>query len=186
MDVRNEVVDMATPLADELGFEVVDVDFVPQSGRSLVRVFLDRPGGINLDDCARFSRRLGDLLEMNQTLPRAYVLEVSSPGIERRLRTEQHFRRFVGRTARVELFDAVEGRRKGEGRIAGVSGDTVELQTAEGESWKVPVAAIKSARLVVDPWAGSRKGGDGKSKKSSDGRGKVEPRGRRKRDARAK
>ena len=99
MDVRHEVVEMATPLADELGFEVVDVDFVPQSGRSLVRVFLDRPGGITLDDCALFSRRLGDLLEMNQTLPRAYNLEVSSPGIERRLRTEEHFRRFVGRTA---------------------------------------------------------------------------------------
>ena len=178
MDVRNEVVDMATPLADELGFEVVDVDFVPQAGRSLVRVFLDRPGGITLDDCARFSRRLGDLLEMNQTLPRAYVLEVSSPGIERRLRTEQHFRRFQGRTARVELFDAVEGRRKGEGRIVGVTGDAVQLEIAEDESWTVPVAAIKSARLVVDPWAGSRKGSDGKSK--------AESRGRRKRSPRAK
>ena len=172
MDVRNEVVEMATPLADELGFEVVDVDFVPQSGRSLVRVFLDRPGGITLDDCARFSRRLGDLLEMNQTLPRAYLLEVSSPGIERRLRTEEHFRRFLGRTARVELFDAVEGRRKGEGRIEAAADEAIRLALTEQESWTVPVAAIKNARLVVDPWAGSRKGSDGKSKDGSRGRRK--------------
>lgn len=161
MDVRNEVVEMATPLADELGFEVVDVDFVPQAGRSLVRVFLDRPGGITLDDCARFSRRLGDLLEMNQTLSGAYILEVSSPGIERRLRTEEHFRRFVGREARVELFAAADGRRRGEGRIEEAATGSVRLRLSGGEAWRVPLAAIKNARLVVDPWAGRRSGGKG-------------------------
>lgn len=162
MDVRNEVVEMATPLADELGFEVVDVDFIPQAGRSLVRVFLDRPGGITLDDCARFSRRLGDLLEMNQTLSGAYILEVSSPGIERRLRTEEHFRRFLGREARVELFSAADGRRRGEGRIEEAEIGSVQLRLTEGGAWRVPLAAIKSARLVVDPWAGRRSGGKAK------------------------
>ncbi len=176
MDVRNEVVDMATPLADEMGFEMVDVDFVPQAGRSLVRVFLDRPGGITLEDCARFSRRLGDLLEMNQTLSGAYHLEVSSPGIERRLRTGEHFRRFAGSEARVELHAAADGRRRGEGKIEEAGEDSVRLRLADGEAWTVPLAEIKSARLVVDPWAGSRKGPDGKRKDEGRGRaGKGRP-----------
>jgi ribosome maturation factor RimP len=174
MDVRSEVVDMATPLADELGFELVDVDFVPQAGRSLVRVFLDRPGGITLDDCARFSRRLGDLLEMNQTLSGAYNLEVSSPGIERRLRTEEHFRRFLGQEARVELFDVADGRRRGEGRIEAAGGESVQLRLTDGGAWKVPLAAIKSARLKVDPWAGRRS----KERERRDGgRGRHRPGG---------
>jgi len=156
MDVRFEVGELVTPLADELGFEVVDVEFVPAGGRSIVRVYLDRPGGITLDDCARFSRRLGDLLEMNQTLPHSYVIEVSSPGIERRLKTGEHFRRYVGRRARVETHEPWDGRRHVEGAIAGVSDTDVTLSLDEGGSWTVPLAGVRTARLVVDPWDGRR------------------------------
>lgn len=152
MDVRNEVVELSAPMADELGFEVVDVEFVPARSRSIVRVFIDRPGGVTLDDCARFSRRLGDLLEMNQTLPHAYVIEVSSPGIERRLRTGEHFRRYLGRRARVDAHVAVDGRRHVEGVIRGAQEDEVTLALDDGADWTVPLAAVKSARLVVDPW----------------------------------
>ena len=156
MDVRNEVVDMATPLADELGFEVVDVDYVQVSGSWVVRVYLDRPGGIQLDDCARFNRRLGDLLEMNQTLPHAYTIEVSSPGIERRLRTEEHFRRFLGRCAQVESYELIDGRRKGMGVIHGVEDSAVTLSLEPDESWTVPLSAVRQAHLIVDPWNASR------------------------------
>ena len=156
MDVRFEVGELATPLADELGFEVVDVEYVPAGGRGVVRVFLDRPGGITLDDCARFSRRLGDLLEMNQTLPHSYVIEVSSPGIERRLKTGEHFRRYLGRRARVETHEPWEGRRHVEGAISAASDDDLTLTLDEGGSWTVPIAGVRSARLVVDPWSGLR------------------------------
>jgi ribosome maturation factor RimP len=156
MDVRNEVVELATPLADELGFEVVDVDYVQSRGSWLVRVYLDRPGGIKLDDCARFSRRLGDLLEMNQTLPRAYTIEVSSPGIERRLRTADHFRRFVGHRARIETLEQIEGRRRAVGVIQGVEDNAVTLLLDPEESWTVQLADVRQARLVVDPWSGSK------------------------------
>ncbi len=156
MDVRNEVVDLATPLADELGFEVVDVEYAPAGSRWVVRVYIDRPGGVTLDDCARFSRRLGDLLEMNQTLPHAYVIEVSSPGIERRLRTGEHFRRYLGMRARVDVHQAVGGRRHVEGRIEAAGEAEVVLTLDDGSRWAAPLAAVKSARLVVDPWAGTR------------------------------
>lgn len=156
MDVRNEVVEMATPLADELGFEVVDVEYIQSGGRWLIRVYLDRPGGIQLDDCARFSRRLGDLLEMNQTLPHAYTIEVSSPGIERRLRTEDHFRRFVGQRARVESHEPIDGRRRAVGIIESVEDNAVTLLLESQGSWTVPLTELRQARLVVDPWPGSK------------------------------
>jgi ribosome maturation factor RimP len=161
MDVRNEVVELAAPLADELGYEVVDVDFVPTRGRSVVRIFLDRPGGVTLDDCSRFSRRLGDLLEMNQTFPGAYVLEVSSPGIERRLRTAEHFRRFLGRRARIDAHTTVDGRRHVEGVLRAAADDAVTLELDGGGTWTVPLAAVKPAHLIADPWGGQRPDGDG-------------------------
>jgi ribosome maturation factor RimP len=159
MDVRSEVVELATPLADELGFEVVDVEYAPVGRRWVVRVFLDRPGGVTLGDCARFSRRLGDVMEMNQTLPHAYVIEVSSPGIERRLRTGEHFRRFLGARARVDSHEAVDGRRHVEGRIESATDAEVTLTLDEGGTWTVPLAAVKGARLVIDPWSAARGAG---------------------------
>lgn len=156
MDVRNEVVELATPLADELGFEVVDVEYLQSNGRWLIRVYLDRPGGINLDDCARFSRRLGDLLEMNQTLPHAYTIEVSSPGIERRLRTGEHFRRYLGQRAKVEVHEQIDGRRRAVGIIEGVEDNAVTLLLDSQGSWTVPLTEVRQARLVVDPWPKSK------------------------------
>jgi ribosome maturation factor RimP len=172
MDVRSEVVELAAPLADELGYEVVDVEFVPSRGRAVVRVFLDRPGGVTLDDCARFSRRLGDLLEMNQTLPGAYVIEVSSPGIERRLRTGEHFRRYLGRRARVDAHSAVDGRRHVEGVLRAVQDDSVTLVLDDGATWTLPLAALKSAHLVADPWSGLRPQDEGGGRKRAPRAGK--------------
>jgi ribosome maturation factor RimP len=177
MDVRNEVVVLATPLADELGFEVVDVEYVQSNGRWLIRVYLDRPGGINLDDCARFSRRLGDLLEMNQTLPHAYTIEVSSPGIERRLRTEEHFRRFVGQRAKVEVHEQIDGRRRAVGVIERVEDNAVTLLLDPQGNWTVPLADVRQARLVVDPWPGSKDRGEAPRPAKRRGKGRRVRRG---------
>jgi len=176
MDVRNEVVELATPLADELGFEVVDVEYAPAGRRWVVRVFLDRPGGITLADCARFSRRLGDLLEMNQTVPHAYVIEVSSPGIERRLRTGEHFRRYLGRRARVDAHEPVGGRRHVEGTIQSATDAQVTLGLEDGSSWTVPLTDVRQARLVVDPWGVGREGDPAAAGKRS-GKNKKNRRG---------
>src|SRR5580765_5170444 len=88
MDVRHEVFEIASPVVEDMGFELVDVEFV-QSGRWTLRVYIDRrdgTGNVSIDDCSKVSRRIDDALEMNQTLPHQFVIEVSSPGIERRLR----------------------------------------------------------------------------------------------------
>jgi len=159
MDVRHEVLEIAGPLVEEMGFELVDVEFVT-AGRFTIRVYLDRldgsGGNISIEDCTRVSRRLDDALEMNQTVPHRFVLEVSSPGIERRLRTLEHFRRHPGERVFVQTHDLVDGRRRVEGLLAEAVDGTVTVKTDEGPLWSVPVEAIQKAHLVVDPWAGLR------------------------------
>ena len=158
MDVRHEVLAIAQPVVEDLGFELVDVEFV-QSGRWTLRVYIDRADGgghVSVDDCTTVSRRLDDALEMNQTVPHRFVLEVSSPGIERRLRTPEHFARYAGERVFVQTHDLIEGRRRVEGRLAASDGETVTIDLDEGGRWTAPIVAIQKAHLVVDPWAALR------------------------------
>ena len=165
MDVRHEVLEIATPLVEELGFELVDVELVPQ-GRLVLRVSIDRTGGVTIDDCSRVSKRLGDALEMNQTVPHRFVLEVSSPGVERRLRTPEHFRRYVGSRVFVQAHDLIDGRRKVEGDLVSASDETLTVTLEDGGSWTIPYSAVQKAHLVVDPWAALRNPG-GKSRSTA-------------------
>jgi ribosome maturation factor RimP len=158
MDVRHEVLEIATPVVEDLGFELVDVEFV-QSGRWTLRVYIDRAdglGAVSVDDCTLISRRLDDALEMNQTVPHRFVLEVSSPGIERRLRTAEHFGRYVDSRVFVQTHEKIEGRRRVEGRLVKTDGETVTIGLDEGGEWTAPILAIQKAHLVVDPWAALR------------------------------
>jgi ribosome maturation factor RimP len=164
MDVRHEVLEIATPLAEELGFELVDVEVVPQ-GRLTLRVSIDRVGGVTIEDCSRVSRRLGDALEMNQTVPHRFVLEVSSPGVERRLRTPEHFRRYIGSRVFVQVHDLIDGRRKVEGELVEADDTSATVRLEEGGLWTAPLAAVQKAHLVVDPWA-ELKAARAKEKKS--------------------
>ncbi len=152
MDVRSEVLEIASPLVEEMGFELVDVEFV-QSGRWTLRAYIDKASGVSIEDCSRVSKRLGDSLEMNQTVPHRFVLEVSSPGIERRLRTPEHFARYVGSRVFVQTHDLIEGRRRVEGTLLATEDGAITVELEEGGRWKAPVAAIQKAHLVVDPWA---------------------------------
>lgn len=180
MDVRHEVLAIGAPLVEEMGFELVDVEFV-QSGRWTLRVYIDRiegGGGVSIEDCSRISRRLDDALEMNQTVPHRFVLEVSSPGIERRLRTAEHFRRVLGSRIFVQTHDLVDGRRRVEGELTAATDEAITVRLDEGGSWTGPVLAIQKAHLVVDPWAQIR--ADGKRKEATaDPARAVSPGGRK-------
>lgn len=159
MDVREEVRRLAGPLAEEEGYELVDVEFRVQGRHRILRVLLDRPGGIQVGECARFSRRLSDCLDMNQTVPGAYHLEVSSPGIERPLRTPESAARFVGQRAAVTLHEARDGRRRFEGELLEPSGTRAGLRAEDGAELWFEWADVKDAHLVVDIWAQLRRSG---------------------------
>jgi ribosome maturation factor RimP len=134
------------PALAAMGFELADID-AHVGRRGLLRLYIDRQGGVTVDDCQRVSQQVGALLDVEDPLPGSYVLEVSSPGFDRRLRTLAHFERFSGEQARVELRDARDGRRNFTGRLAGVEGSEVLLEV-DGELTRLPFGEIAMARLV--------------------------------------
>ncbi len=143
---KERLIELLEPAVAAMGFELADLD-VHLGRRGLLRLFVDRDGGVTLDDCQQVSQQIGAFLDVEDPLPGSYVLEVSSPGFDRRLRTLRHFERFVGEQVRIELKDPRDGRRKFAGRLAGVEGSDVLLEM-DGESWRLPLSDIAVARLA--------------------------------------
>jgi ribosome maturation factor RimP len=156
LEVREEVRQLAQPLAEEAGVELVDVEFGAHGSRRILRVLLDKPGGVSVGDCAAFSRRLSDCLEMNQTVPGRYDLEVSSPGVDRPLRSLEVVQRFAGKRGAIALREPHEGRRNFEGELLAPADGRAGLRTDEGGIYWFEWAEVKSARLVADPWGEAR------------------------------
>ncbi len=156
MEVREEVRLLAEPLAEEQGYELVDIEQAALGHHRVIRVYLDKPGGVTVDDCARFSRHLSDVMDMNQIVPGRYHLEVSSPGLERPVRTLEHVTRFAGQRVSLLTHDARDGRRRWEGELLGPVDGRAGVRTDEGDEAWFEWAEVRSARLVVDPWAGLR------------------------------
>lgn len=114
--------------------EIVDIEFRREGRGQVLRFYLDRPdGGVTIDELSTMSRRLGDVVEVAELIPGHYTLEVSSPGINRRLRQPEHFRRYIGRRVRVRLSEPCDGRRGFVGLLTAVEETGVVLDTAEGE-----------------------------------------------------
>jgi len=145
--VRDVVWPLAESLAREMGLVLVDVAFGMRGRRATLSIVLDRPGGITLGEVEAFHRCIDPLLDAADPIPTSYVLEVSSPGAERRLRTERDYHIFVGRWVRILTTEPVAGRQQWDGRLAGVQDGSVRLRTSDGEV-AVPLTAIRIARLV--------------------------------------
>ncbi|MDN5346686.1 MAG: ribosome maturation factor RimP [Clostridia bacterium] len=140
---------LAEPLLSNLGYELVDVEYRKERQGYVLRLFIDSPNGVGLDDCEAASRAVESELDRLDLIPHSYNLEVSSPGLERPLKKEEDFRRFQGRTAFIRTFAAFEGRRRFQGRLEGVGPEGVKIVTAEG-TYILPLNQIASARLVID------------------------------------
>jgi len=146
---KERLIELLEPPLAALGFELADLD-AHLGRRGLLRIFIDRAQGVTLEDCERVSEQLGAWLDVEDPLPGSYVLEVSSPGFDRRLRTLAHFERFAGERAKLELRDAREGHRKLTGRLAGTDAGQVLIEV-DGEVRRVPLNDIAVARLAPPP-----------------------------------
>jgi ribosome maturation factor RimP len=144
---KERLIELLEPALAALGFELADLD-AHAGRRGLLRIYIDRTsGGVTLDDCQRVSEQLGAFLDVEDPLPGSYVLEVSSPGLDRRLRTLAHFERFTGERVKLELKDPREGRRNVSGRLHGVDAGEV-LVDVDGATWRLPLRDIAVARLA--------------------------------------
>ena len=145
-----------TGILVDLGLECIGVEFSPSQGQSTLRVYLDVLGHaegreVTLDDCEAASRELSALLDVEDPIPGHYVLEVSSPGIDRPLFTAEQFARVVGQEVKVLLKAPIEGRRRLRGKLAAVDGQRLTFE-AEGKMFEFDHGAVESARVVPD-WA---------------------------------
>jgi ribosome maturation factor RimP len=145
--LRDKLIALAEPLLGQLGYELVDLEYAPARTRALLRVFIDRPEGVGLDDCERVSREISALFDVEDPVPTAYTLEVSSPGLDRVLRTPAHFQRFVGERVHLELRNPRDGRRRYTGRLEALNAEGIELNV-DGAMVSVPFAEIGRARLA--------------------------------------
>lgn len=147
--VNPEVKALIEPVVTGLGFELVGVEFLAQGRHSLLRVYVDRDGGITVDDCADVSRQLSAMLDVEDPLPGAYTLEVSSPGLDRPLFEADDYRRFAGRRAEIRLLVPLDGRRKFVGELAGVEDGQLVL-VDDGQQRRIPLDRIGKANLVAE------------------------------------
>jgi ribosome maturation factor RimP len=130
-----------------LGFELVDIEYAPAHGHNVLRVYIDHPDGITVDHCATVSRQVSAALDVEDPIPEAYMLEVSSPGLDRPLVRREDFERYAGETVKVRMHEAVLGRKNFKGTLVGVEGDQV-LVDVDKERYSLPIARIERARLV--------------------------------------
>ena len=137
---------MLEPTLLSLGYELVDIDLrIGQNG--LLRLYIDHDPPVTLTDCEHVSEQIGAFLDVEDPLPGHYTLEVSSPGLDRRLRTATHFERFVGERVRIELSHMRDGRRRYMGELHGVEGERIAL-VVDGATLEFDLRDVAQARLV--------------------------------------
>ena len=141
--------ELSRGLVEGMGFVLVDVDEVVENGRRVFRFYMDGERGVSLGDCATVSRELAYLLDAEPELAGGYVLEVSSPGLDHRLKKEREYVHFAGREARLVLRGSMEGRNVVEGVIVGADAGIVRIAPVDGGELSIPLVDIARARLSV-------------------------------------
>lgn len=133
-----------------MGLEMVSIDLERQRGSWFLRFFIDKPGGVTLEDCQSVSRQLGVELDVEDVITDRYTLEVSSPGLDRPLRSDEDYHRFAGKLAAIHTFEPIQGRRHFVGLLRSLEDGVVTIVDAEGHPWEIPRSLISKARLEVE------------------------------------
>jgi len=155
--VTEQIEQMIQPLLEDLGCELVDLEYQREQRGWVLRFFLDKVGGINLDDCAMASREISSLLDVENIINTAYSLEVSSPGIERPLKKPEDFKRFSGQLAKIKTLDSIDPDASGKNRktfigtLSGLEGDEILLILKNTtDAIRIPLQQIDKANLKYE------------------------------------
>lgn len=142
-----ELARLLEPTIEQLGYELADLELRLAGRDSVVRVFIDKPEGVGLEDCETVSRQVSAVLDVEDPVPGHYVLEVSSPGLDRKLTKPAHYQRYIGDDIRVQLRFPIEGRRKFRGKLLAANEQTIQMEV-DGLAHELAIATIETARLV--------------------------------------
>ena len=143
----DELAKLLEPTVERLGYELADLEVRLGGKGGVVRVFIDKPDGIGLDDCEKVSLAVSAILDVEDPVPGNYDLEVSSPGLDRKLTKVEHFQRFTGEIVKVQMRFPIEGRKRFRGQLLSVDEENIVVDV-DGESHTLPLATIDTARLV--------------------------------------
>lgn len=142
--------DLLEPAVTALGCELVGIEYHPSGKHSLLRVYIDRPEGVTVDDCSAVSYQVSGLLDVEDPIPGHYTLEVSSPGLDRPLFQARDFERFAGQQVKIRTRFPVAGQRNFRGLLQGMQGQQVVIDEQDGRRVELPLDQIEQARLVPD------------------------------------
>lgn len=152
--IDREALDRVRAIARDIvefeGLEMVHLEMKSEAGGRVLRLYIDREGGVTLDDCSRISRQLSARLDVDDPIPHRYTLEVSSPGLDRPLHSDDDFRRFAGRNVRVTTHEPIDGRRNYSGRLVGLAEGAVRLALENGGEVAIPRDRVARARLEIE------------------------------------
>ncbi|MCI9304317.1 ribosome maturation factor RimP [Clostridium sp.] len=140
-----QIYEMVKPIADELNYEIYHIEYVKENGEYYLRIYIEKEGGITLNDCEALSRRVSDIMDEKDPIEEAYFLEVSSPGLNRNLFTESHYKRFVGREIMVKLTKAIDGKKNIKGILKEVNEENIIVEADTLIS--IPKEKIKGANI---------------------------------------
>jgi len=144
---KQEIIRLLEPTIDRLGYELTDVELKLGGRSGLLRLYIDKEGGVDIDDCEAVSHQVSAILDVEDPIPGNYTLEVSSPGLDRTLTKPAHFKRFMGEDIKVRLRFPVDGRRNFRGALKSADDENIEVEV-DGEGHRLPISTIESVRLV--------------------------------------
>ena len=147
--LSQEVRQVVEPILESQGFELVDLEYQRESQGWVLRIYLDRQGGVSLDDCAGISHEVGAVLEVKDLIPSSYTLEVSSPGLTRPLKKPEDFNKFRNQMVKIKLYEPLDGRKNFKGTLLGLEGDRVRVEV-EQQVYELPLQQIAKANLEID------------------------------------
>ena len=147
--VVKRIADLVEPILDEMGFELVDVEYLSHYGKWVLRLYIDKEAGVTLDDCVRVSREVGDLIDIKEVVTHEYTLEVSSPGIDRPLKKEKDFVGAVGKKVKVRMSTPMNGQRSFTGYLKSFENDTLYIEM-DGPPVALPWADVEKANLIYE------------------------------------
>ncbi len=147
---EEKVMGIAKPIIDSLGYELIDVEYLAGGNRAKLRLFIDKQGGVTLDDCEKASRYIGYALDVEDPMPTPYVLEVSSPGLDRPLKKPSDYERYKGRLVKIKTKMPVNNQMVFIGRLSGIINEKVEIKPDGEKALTISLDDIRLARLEVE------------------------------------
>ncbi|UCD54709.1 MAG: ribosome maturation factor RimP [Candidatus Omnitrophota bacterium] len=148
MEIIEKIKKLLEPIANERKFCIVDITYKREGGRVVLRILADKEGGITMDDCTRLNNELSELLDRENIIEEQYVLEVSSPGLDRKLNKDEDFAWAVGKKVKVTTYVPLDGKNMFTGTLVGLGKGTIVIEE-KGTSWEIPREKLASARILI-------------------------------------